>query len=79
MNMEHHKFISEYNGGSKKTVGLNDMSVIALAKSLGLPLVSMEVSVQSSSVKRRIPDVCAIEAVEHLSFSDFLRKERIKI
>ncbi len=38
----HHDFISEYCGGSPKTVCLNDISIVALAKSLSLPIVSME-------------------------------------
>src|SRR5262245_39062558 len=35
MEEDHRKFISEYCGGSKKTVGLTDISIIALAKTLG--------------------------------------------
>jgi hypothetical protein len=38
----HREFISEYSGGSPKTVGLNDISIVALGKALGLPVVSME-------------------------------------
>lgn len=34
--------ISEYNGNRKDTVGLNDISIIALAMTLNLPLISME-------------------------------------
>jgi hypothetical protein len=79
MNAAHHDYISEYTGGSPKTVCLNDISIIALAKALGLPVVSMEVRVmkQSGSTKRRIPDVCDLEKVEHLTFNDFLRREKI--
>src|SRR5215472_13677212 len=47
MIIRHKAFISEYTGGSPKTVCLNDMSIIALAKSLGLPAVSMEKVVTS--------------------------------
>ena len=79
MNTTQHKFISEYCGGSPKTVNLKDMSIVALAKTLGLPLVSMEVSAKPSNEKRRIPDVCQMEGVKHLTFSDFLRANNIKV
>ena len=74
----HHDFISEYCGGSKKTVCLNDISIIALAKTLRLPVVSMEERVTAGSKKLHIPDVCDLEGVEHLQFSEFLRKEKLK-
>jgi hypothetical protein len=75
----HRTFISEYNGGSPKTICLNDLSIVALAKTLQLPLVCMEVSVgRNSQSKRRIPDVCALEKVQPMTFSDFLRAEGIR-
>jgi hypothetical protein len=80
MNTKHHQYISEYCGGSKRTVCLNDISIIALAKTLGVPLVSMEIRVAAQTdAKRRIPDVCDLEQVEHLTFNDFLRREKIKV
>lgn len=76
MRTKHQSIISEYNGNRKGTVGLNDVSIVALAKSLGLPLISMESrSFQSSDKKVRIPGLCDLEGVEHLSFNDFLNKE----
>ncbi|WP_417463327.1 DUF4411 family protein [Kordiimonas sp.] len=69
------EFISEYTGGSPKTICLNDMTNIALAGTLGIPVVSMEVSTAPSVTKKRIPDICAMEGVEHLMFNDFLRAE----
>ena len=42
MRNEYESVISEYNGYRKMTVGLNDVSIVALAKSLSLPVVSME-------------------------------------
>ena len=75
---KHHDFISEFIGGSKKTVGLNDISIIALAMTLKIPVVSMEKPVSSGSKKLHIPDVCKIEKVDHLSFSEFCRKENLK-
>lgn len=70
--------ISEYNGNRKGTVGLNDISIIALAKTLALPVVSMEkISFQSSPTKMRIPQVCQFESVMHLDFNQFLRTEGI--
>ncbi len=77
---EHYaEFISEYShGGSKKTIGLKDLTIISLAKTLTLPVVSMEKPVRASShKKRRIPDICDAESVLHYSFIDFLRFEGI--
>jgi hypothetical protein len=75
------RFISENVGGRRDTICMNDISIVALAKSLGIPVVSMEVSVTasgSSSTKRRIPDICKSEGIVHLSFTDFMRREGIK-
>ena len=79
INTTYHPFISEYCGNSPKTVCLNDISIVALSKSLGIPLISMEASVMSSPKKRRIPDICYLEGIEHLNFNDFLRRESIKV
>lgn len=74
-------FISEYNNNIKGTVGMNDISIIALAKTLNIAVVSMEVPVlvpgNQSKAKRRIPDICVAERIVHLTFNDFLRRERI--
>jgi hypothetical protein len=75
MEDEHHDKISEYCGGSKKTVGLNDVSIVALAKTLNIPVVSMEKPVSDKSDKLHIPDVCKLQKVDHLTFSEFWRKE----
>lgn len=75
----HHDFIAEYTGFRKGTIGLNDLTIIALAKTLTLPVISMEASTAASPTRRRIPDVCAIEGVEHLTFNAFLRREGIAI
>ena len=73
-------FISEYNGQIDGTIGLTDLSIIALAKTLSLPVVSMESRTTLAAKKRRrIPDVCGVEQVEHLEFNDFLRRENIKL
>ncbi len=73
-------YISDYNGGRKNTIGLNDLSIVALAKVLSLPVVSMEKKTAQTSAKRmKIPDLCAKESVGHLSFNDFLVAEGIKI
>jgi hypothetical protein len=70
--------ISEYNGNRKGTVGLNDVSIVALAKSLALPVISMEaVTFQASSTKIRIPGLCGLECIEQLTFNKFLRAEGI--
>ena len=74
-----HDFISEYSGGSPKTVCLNDISIVALAKTLGLPVVSMESFVRDAGAKkRRIPNVCEIEGVQHLTFNQCLRTEKAR-
>jgi hypothetical protein len=75
MRVRHRAIISEYNGNRKGTVGLNDVSIVALAKCLGLPIISMEsISFQTSTTKVRIPGLCDLEGVEHLTFNDFLTR-----
>jgi Domain of unknown function (DUF4411) len=76
---DHKNYISEYNGNRKGTVGLNDISIIAMGLAMKLPVVSMEAKLPHGSKCRRIPNVCDLEKVEHLTFSDFLRKEGIKL
>ena len=56
---------------------LNDISIIALARTLELPVVSMETKLPPDAKWKRIPCICGLEAVEHLTFNDFLRKEGI--
>jgi hypothetical protein len=78
MQLRYHAYLSEYaHSGSKKTIGLKDLTIISLAKTLGLPVVSMEVTALPSPIKRRIPDICAEENVLHLNFNEFLRIEGI--
>lgn len=45
MQDEHKEFISEYTGGSSKTICLTDLTIIAMAKTLETPVVSMEIAV----------------------------------
>jgi hypothetical protein len=72
--------ISEFNGGRKNTIGLTDVSIVALGKALSLPVVSMEAKLgQVSTTKKRIPEVCSLEGVQHYDFSTFLRKENISV
>ena len=42
MQVVYRQFISEFNLNRKDTVGLNDISIVGLAKTLNRPLVSME-------------------------------------
>jgi hypothetical protein len=79
MQVDHKMFISEFTGGSAKTICLTDLTIIALAKTLGLPVVSMErlVSEDPGTKKRRIPNICNAEGVEHIGFNDFLRREKL--
>lgn len=81
MRVTYEAVISEYNGNRKRTVGLNDISIIALAKTLGLPLVSMEKpnTFQPSMKRMRIPDVCQKEDMRHYTFNEFLRAEGIRL
>jgi hypothetical protein len=74
----HENHISEYTGGSAKTVCLNDISIIALAKTLSLPVISMEsrLTLQEGSYKRRIPNICDAEDIVHHTFNEYLRLEQ---
>jgi hypothetical protein len=81
MKVRHEAVISEYNGSRKGTIGLNDLTIIALAKTLGLPVVSSEKKTsvdQDSNKRQKIPDICDKEGVAHLNFNDLLRAENIK-
>lgn len=74
-----HQFISEYHGNRKDTVGLNDASIIALAHTLKLPVISMESPNlgQPSKKKLRIPDFCKAVGVTHYNFNQLCRMEGI--
>jgi uncharacterized protein DUF4411 len=81
MRVTYAEVISENNGNRKNTIGFNDLSIIALAKTLGLPVVSSEKKLhaeQDSNKRQKIPDICDKEGVVHMSFNDLLRKEGIK-
>lgn len=81
MRVTYEGVISEYNANRKRTVGLNDISIIALAKTLNLPLLQEEKPTrtnQSSTIRMKIPDVCSAEDVKFISFNDFLRAEGIQ-
>lgn len=72
----YHDYISDYNGNRKGTVGLNDCSIVCLAKTLGLPVASMEKPCMQASGKRmRIPELCKREKVDHFDLNQLLRKE----
>lgn len=77
--VEYKRFISEYNGNRKNTVGINDLSLVALAYTLNLPVVSMEKPHlgQQSQTKLRIPDLCRIVNVDHYNFTQLCRREGI--
>jgi len=42
MKVRREAVISDYNSNRKGTIGLNDLTIIALAKTLGLPVISSE-------------------------------------
>ena len=77
MQIDHAPYISENNGNRKNTVCLNDLSIVALGRSLRLPVICSEVPVGPGGKWRKIPNVCQIESVEHITFNDFLRREGI--
>lgn len=80
LQIQYEAIISEFCGGRKNTICLNDVSIIALGKTLSLPVVSMEAKLgQPSPTKKRIPEVCGLEGIDHYDFSEFLRKEGIKV
>lgn len=74
-------FISEYNGNRKNTVDTDDVSIVALAKTLGLPVVSMEAfdRGEPSAKRMRIPRLCDCEKVVHRTFNELLRIEGVKL
>ncbi len=75
---KYHDYLSENQNNSRKTICKNDLTTIALAKSLVLPMVSMENKIAPRAIQKlRIPDVCEREQVEHMWFNDFLRNEKL--
>jgi hypothetical protein len=80
MQHQYEEFISERNNNREHTINLNDLSVIALGKTLILPVVSMEARKGVNAIKRRaIPDICDLEGVPHMDFSELLRAEGIRL
>jgi hypothetical protein len=80
MQVSYRPFISEFNMNVKGTVGLNDISIICLAKTLGLPLMSMEKkTLMTSAARRKIPDICVLEGIRPLTFSEFCRLEGLRV
>jgi hypothetical protein len=68
-------------GGSKVSLSTADLSIVVLAKTLALPVVSMEIpcGTQPGTKSKKIPDVCKAEDVLHMTFNDLLRAEGIKL
>ena len=76
MRKAHHEWIADYTMKSPgKTICLRDLTAVALAKSLKLPLISSESSAKESPKHKRIPDICTLENVVAYSFNDFLKIE----
>lgn len=74
--VDYQGFISEYNGNRKNTVGFHDCSIVCLAKTLALPVASMEKRGTQPSVKKlRIPDLCDRMGIEHFDLTDLMRAE----
>jgi|SRR5215212_11763377 len=55
MQVTHRAVISEYNGNRKNTVGLSDVSIVALAKALRLPVSAW----RSVACRRAIPSAAS--------------------
>lgn len=72
--------ISEYNGNRKGTIGLKDLTIIALAKTLDTCSRSEKKTNidQASDKRQKIPDICGQEGVVHMSFNELLRAEEIR-
>lgn len=68
-------------GGSKASLSPADFSIIILAKTLALPVISMEnpCRQQPGTKSRKIPDVCHAEEVLHMTFNDLLRAEGLRL
>jgi hypothetical protein len=81
MTKRYHAFISDYHNNRQSTIDLKDLSLVALAKTLTLPVVSMEGfdGGQISETKMRIPRLCINENVIHYTFVELLRKEGISL
>lgn len=76
MSKDHKEWIAEYAMKSPaKTICLPDLTAVALAKCLKLPLISSESSAGDSAKHKRIPDICALENVVPYSFNQFLKIE----
>jgi hypothetical protein len=79
----HPKYESFINGtgASKMSLSMPDFSIVVLAKTLDLPVVSMETPCANNpnTKRRKIPDVCKAENVIHMTFNDLLRAEGITI
>jgi hypothetical protein len=74
---DHERFVSEYNKRLRDTIGINDVTIVALAKTINLPVISMESERDPGPNKLKIPHLCQIEGVEHLTFNAFLKREGI--
>lgn len=76
----HKDFISEYIGGRNDTICLTDISIVALAKTLAVPLVQAErkVIVKPNTLVRRIPNICEVEGVDCWTFDRFILAEYLQ-
>lgn len=76
MQKVHREWIADYAMKSPaKTICLRDLTAVALAKSLKLPLISSESSAGDSPKHKRIPDICELENIVTYSFNDFIKIE----
>lgn len=73
-------YISEYNNNRSSTIGVKDCSIVCLAKTLGLPVASMEKrTIHPSPIRMRIPELCEREGIQHFDLNELLRAEGITV
>jgi len=69
------RVVNKYPAYGRDNNYLGDLTVISLAGSRGLAVISLEQPVQQSGQKRpKIPNVCNEFGITHLSVSGFLRR-----
>ena len=79
MQTAHAQWIAEYIN-NPNSICLNDLTIIALAKTLNVPVLSMEYRAPDTPEckRRKIPNICDKEGIKHLDFTAFCRGEKYK-
>lgn len=70
------RILKEYEVYGESRNYLGDLSVMTLADCMGITALSLEGETPGKAVRRpKIPNVCKEFNIDHVSFSDFLRRE----